>query len=771
MIMIEQLARAMVRWRYLVVLLTFVLAFLAASGGKNLGFDTNYRIFFAEGNPQLEAFDNLQETYTKTDNILFMLIPEDGDVFDKDTMSLAHELTEAGWQLPFTSRVDSLSNYQHTTADEEELVVEDLILETEDLTPERLAYIKSVSINEPLLRQRLISPEGHVTAVNVTVRLPQEDATETQILVQEARKLRDEFKAKYPNIDIKLTGMVMMSNAFAEASMVDMSTLMPIMFLVVLITLAVLLRSFSGTFNTLLVIILSIMSAMGLAGWFGAVISPPVASAPTIILTMAVADAVHLLVTMQQNMRRGMDKHEAIIDSVRINFMPVLITSVTTAIGFLTMNFSEAPPFHTLGNVVAMGVFIAFVLSVTFLPALAAILPMKVAAKPEGESHSTAMDKLADFVIAKRRLLFVGTIILTIGLVAMIPRNEVNDNFVEYFDKSVDFRVASDYGNENLISVYNIEYSLAVKEKGGISEPQFLADSDRFANWLRSQPEVQHVNTITDTFKRLNKSMHADDPSWYKLPDERELAAQYLLLYELSLPFGLDLNDQINTDKNSTRIVATFENQSSQGMLELEIRIKAWLDKEVPYMEVYGASPGLMFAHIGTRNVNSMVGGTMLALVLISFILVVALRSFKFGLLSLAPNLIPAGLAFGLWAVFNGEIGMSLATAAGMTLGIVVDDTVHFLSKYLRARREKGYTPEQAVRYAFHTVAVALWVTTIVLCCGFGVLIFSTFKMNADMGLMTAMTLAIALIVDFLFLPALLLKVDGDSKSETETSN
>lgn len=769
--MIEQLARAMVRWRYLVVLLTFVLAFLAASGGKNLGFDTNYRIFFAEGNPQLEAFDTLQETYTKTDNILFMLIPEDGDVFDKDTMTLAYELTEAGWQLPFTSRVDSLSNYQHTTADEEELVVEDLILETEDLTPERLAYIKSVSINEPLLRQRLISPEGHVTAVNVTVRLPQEDATETQILVQEARKLRDEFKAKYPNIDIKLTGMVMMSNAFAEASMVDMSTLMPIMFLVVLITLAVLLRSFSGTFNTLLVIILSIMSAMGLAGWFGAVISPPVASAPTIILTMAVADAVHLLVTMQQNMRRGMDKHEAIIDSVRINFMPVLITSVTTAIGFLTMNFSEAPPFHTLGNVVAMGVFIAFVLSVTFLPALAAILPMKVAAKPEGESHSTAMDKLADFVIAKRRLLFVSTIILTIGLVAMIPRNEVNDNFVEYFDKSVDFRVASDYGNENLISVYNIEYSLAVKEKGGISEPQFLADSDRFANWLRSQPEVQHVNTITDTFKRLNKSMHADDPSWYKLPDERELAAQYLLLYELSLPFGLDLNDQINTDKNSTRIVATFENQSSQGMLELEIRIKAWLDKEVPYMEVYGASPGLMFAHIGTRNVNSMVGGTMLALVLISFILVVALRSFKFGLLSLAPNLIPAGLAFGLWAVFNGEIGMSLATAAGMTLGIVVDDTVHFLSKYLRARREKGYTPEQAVRYAFHTVAVALWVTTIVLCCGFGVLIFSTFKMNADMGLMTAMTLAIALIVDFLFLPALLLKVDGDSKSETETSN
>lgn len=766
--MIEQYSKAIVRWRYLVVLVSTLLIFLAASGGKNLSFDTNYRIFFGEGNPQLQAFDKLQETYTKTDNILFMLIPEDGDVFDEQTMTLAAELTEEGWLLPFTSRVDSLSNYQHTVADEDELVVEDLILEVEDLNAERIAYIKSVVLNEPLLKQRLISPEGHVTAVNVTVRLPQESADETPMLVAQARALKEKYKEKYPNIDIKLTGMVMMNNAFSEASMKDMSTLMPLMFLVVLITLAILLRSVSGTINTLIVIIMSIASAMGLAGWFGAVISPPVASAPTIILTMAVADAVHLLVSMRQHMRHGMGKHEAIAESVRINFMPVLITSVTTAIGFLTMNFSEAPPFHTLGNVVAMGVFIAFILSVTFLPALAAILPMKVVVKPEDERHTGPMDKLADFVIQKRKPLYIGTIILTLGLVAAIPNNEINDNFVEYFDKSVDFRVASDYGNENLISVYNIEYSLSVEDQGGISEPQFLNDTERFANWLRSLPEVQHVNTITDTFKRLNKSMHADDMAWYTLPDERELAAQYLLLYELSLPFGLDLNDQINTDKNATRVVATFDNQSTQGMMRLEKLIANWLEKEVPYLEVSGASPGLMFAHIGQRNVNSMVGGTMLALVLISFILIVALRSLRIGFLSLAPNLIPAALAFGVWGLMVGEIGMSLATAAGMTLGIVVDDTVHFLSKYLRARREKGYSSEEAIRYAFHTVAIALMVTTIVLVCGFGVLAFSSFKMNADMGLMTAMTLAIALIVDFLFLPALLLKVDGDKEHAQE---
>jgi predicted RND superfamily exporter protein len=764
--MIEQFSKAVVRWRYLVVIATLLLAGLAASGGKNLYMDTNYRAFFGPGNPQLEAFDKLQETYTKTDSIVFMLAPKDGNAFSKEVLTLAYELTDDAWQLPYNTRIDSLSNYQHTVADDDELVVEDLILDPADLTPERLLYIKEVALNEPQLRQRLISPEGHVTAVNATVRLPEETADEVPILVAAARALKDKYEAKYPNVEIKMTGIVMMNNAFAEASIADMSSLVPLMFLVVLITLAVLLRSVTGTFSTLILIFMSIASAMGLAGWFGAAITPPVASAPTIILTMAVADAVHLLVTLRQQMQQGLNKHEAIIESIRVNFMPILITSVTTAIGFLTMNFSESPPFHTLGNIVAVGVTIAFVLSVTFLPALMAIMPVRVKVINDNESNNTVMDKLADMVIAKRNLLFVGTIILTIGLVAAIPQNEINDNFVQYFDETIEFRQDSDFGNENLLSIYNIEFSLSVAEKGGVSEPQFLLDTEKFSKWLKTLPQVQHVNTITDTFKRLSKSMHGDDVQWYKLPNDRELAAQYLLLYELSLPYGLDLNNQINGDKNATRVIATFEDQNTQGMLALEKKILTWLQAEMPYMEVYGASTNLMFSHIGKRNVDSMVVGTTLALILISFILILALRSRRFGLLSLAPNLIPAGLAFGIWGLANGEIGLSLATASGMTLGIVVDDTVHFLSKYLRARREKGYTPEQAVRYAFQTVGVALWVTTMVLVLGFGVLAFSSFKMNGDMGMMTAMTIAVALIVDFLFLPALLLKVDKQEASE-----
>jgi predicted RND superfamily exporter protein len=241
-------------------------------------------------------------------------------------------------------------------------------------------------------------------------------------------------------------------------------------------------------------------------------------------------------------------------------------------------------------------------------------------------------------------------------------------------------------------------------------------------------------------------------------------------MYEMSLPYGLDLNNQLNVDKSSTRLVVTFNNMTSTEQIELEERIYGWFADNAPQYDVAIASPNLMFAHIGQRNIYSMLLGTSIALVLISILLGFALRSVKFGLISLIPNLAPAAMGFGLWYLIDGQIGLALSVVAGMTLGIVVDDTVHFLSKYLHARRDRGKGPQEAVGYAFGSVGRALWITTFVLFAGFMVLAQSTFKVNADMGLLTGLTIVIALIVDFLFLPPLLMKLDKSAEPSTETN-
>ena len=782
---IKNYAQGVTKLGWLISIVTIVLVLLVGMGGKNLFFNNDYRIFFSPEDTRLQAFENLQNTYTKNDNVLIVLAPKDGVVFKAETLAAIEDATERAWKTPYSMRVDSLSNYQYSESIVDDMSVGDLYEDGKSLNAEDIQRIKQIALVEPLLVHRIISDKAHVTALNITMEFPPKIANEKgemvaadptkqgQEVVKSVRALQDYVKQTYPEIDVYLSGIVMMNNAFGEATIYDMSHLLPIAILLILAMVFLLLRSITGTVITLVVILLSVMGAFGMAGWLGIELSSPVMSAPIIILTLAVADCVHILSTWITEIRNGSDKKTAMQESLRINFMPVFLTSITTAIGFLSLNTSDSPPFGDLGNVAAIGVMIAFLLSITLLPALATILPVSVKAR---ESKTLKiMNSLAEWVIAKQKTLLFGGGILALLLIALIPRNELNDVFVKYFDERIEFRTDTDFIVENLTGIYYVDYSIDSKESGGISNPKVLADIKKFTDWLEGQPEVIHVSTITDTFTRLNKNMHGDDKAFYKLPDSRELAAQYLLLYEMSLPFGLDLNNQIDIDKKSTRISVTMETLSTKQILDIEQRIDQWMLNNIPELHAVGASPSIMFAHIGMKNIISMLSGTTIALVLISLILVIALKSWRFGLLSLIPNLIPAGIAFGIWSLVNGEIGLALSVVTAMTLGIVVDDTIHFLSKYLRARREKGLGAEDAVRYAFSTVGIALWVTSAALIAGFLVLSTSSFKLNSGMGLLTAIVIAIALIVDFFLLPPLLIKLDKwlskDNPEQADTAN
>ncbi len=753
-----------------VILVSLALVVFAASGAQKLVFKSDYRVFFGADNPQLIAFESMQKVYNKSDNVSFVVVPKDGNVFTPEHLAALKKLTKETWQVPYSTRVDSVTNFQYTYAEEDDMIVEDLVMNPDRLNAAELDKVKRIAIAEPQLVNKIVSKSGHVSVVNVTVQFPGIDPiVEFPEVASKVREIKAQFLVENPGTEVYLSGMVMMNTAFSEAAMTDGSTLIPLMFLVVIVIIGLLLRTISGTFATVTIIIMSIVSTMGLAGWMGFYLTGPSSSAPTMILTLAVADCIHILTSMFYEMRHGAEKRQAIKRSVEVNLQPIFLTSVTTAIGFLTMNFSDSPPFADLGNLVAIGVMIAFILSVTVFPALLTVLPIHV--KVLKENKQDKMTTLANFVIDKRKVLLPLVSVMIIGSAAFIPNNELNDDFVKYFDETVPYRASTDFMQENISGMTVLELSIKSGGASGINNPDFLKKVSEFTDWLRANPKMDHVNSITDTLKRLNMNMHADDPAWYKLPDSQEMAAQYLLLYEMSLPYGLDLNNQLDVAKSSTKLVATYENLSSNEMIAAEESINEWFAKNAPEYQVYIASPSLMFAHIGQRSIVSMLAGTTIALLLISVLLGFALKSWRYGLVSLIPNLVPAAMAFGIWGFANGQIGMSLSVVAGMTLGIVVDDTVHFLSKYLRARREGQADSMAAVHYAFGNVGTALWITTFVLVAGFTVLAQSTFKMNADMGLLTAMTIFIALVVDFLFLPPLLMAIDKSVEKKQNRKN
>lgn len=760
--MIENITGWIVRHPKAVVFTTLLLVFISALGVKNITFDADYRAFFSNENQHLTAFENLQDEYNKVDNILIGVVPKEGGVFNVRTLTLIEELTDAAWQVPYSRRVDSLANYQHTESEEDDLIVGSLFEFSSDLSSDELAHRKQIALSEPTIVNNLVASDGMATGVNITVNLPGlNKAAEVPEVVGYVRTMLIGFKDNYPEYDFHLTGVTMTNNAFPEASRADITGLYPIMIVMILVLLYLSLKGLWGTLATFSVVVYSSAVAMGLFGWPSPAITPMTMSAPIMIMTLAIADCIHILMSYYHGISKGESKQAAMIESIRINFQPVLLTSVTTAIGFLTLNFSDAPPFHDMGNIVCIGVLSAFFLAIFYLPAQMMLLPSKKVSDSFGENKR--MGQLSDFVIKNNKPLLVIMSVVILGLLACVPQNQFNDNAIEYFDESIQFRVDSEAINDRLTGVRDINYSLYSGSEMGVVDPEYLRIVEAFSEYLRAQPEVRSVNSFSDIMKRLNKNMNGDDQAFYAIPENRELAAQYMLLYELSLPYGLDLTNQVNSDKSASRVIARIDKISSVETIALDNRMVAWLEANAPsYMKTEGASTAVMFAHITEQNVMSMVGSVIGALFLISFIIMFAIKSLKLGLISLVPNLAPAAMGFGIWGIYDGQVGLGLSVVMGVTLGIVVDDTVHFMTKYVRAKRELNYNTEQAVNYAFHTVGVALTATTVVLCAGFLVLMLSPFSINAQMGLMSALTIALALVVDFFFLPPLLLLLDRD---------
>lgn len=751
-------AELLIKFRWLVLLLSLAAAVAIGFGASKLTLSTDYRYFFSGDNPQLLEFNNLEDTYNKADNILFVFaVPEDEDAFSPRMAKLQGEFTEAGWLLPYSRRVDSLSNFQRTQADGDDLNVDDLIPNPATASIEQLNEARQYALQEPIIHRRLIRDDLTHFGLSVTFELPKNPQAVPEV-VAAARLLVRQFNDSYPDVKVHMTGGVMINNAFSEAGEADATQLIPIMLLVILITVWFMTRSVSGTLATLLVIILSVIIGMGVGGLIGVKLTPPSMTSPILIMTLAIADCVHVMLTLIVNMRGGASKHAAIKETLRLNFMPVLLTSVTTALGFLTINFSDSPPLHDLANIVAAGVMGAFFLSVTLFPALIAILPVHATQADDKLSH--AMQSLAEFVIRYRNSLLVVVGILSLILCAMVPLNRGNDAFVQYFDNTIQFRTDTDYTLANLTGMYSFMYSLDSGESNGVSDPVFLSKVEHFQQWFEQQPETIHVNSVVDVFKNLNRNMHGGDESYYNIPESKELAAQYLLLYEFSLPYGLDLTNQINMDKSATKLVVTIKDLDSVHTRELSERSTQWLNEHYPEIASLPTSPNILFSYISERNINSMVYGMISALIGISFLMIFALRDLKIGLLSLIPNLLPMGMAFGLWGLLVGEVNFTMAVVMGMTLGIVVDDTIHFLSKYLRARREQQLSAEDSVRYAFKNVGGALFTMSIVLIAGFAVLAQSHFVANSGMAKLTMIAIACALIADFFILPPLLMLID-----------
>ena len=744
-------------WLILALSTLFIVA--TSAGVTRLSFTSDLRAYFSDQNPQLQAFEDMEHRFSKQDSLLFLVSSETQDLFSPTGLELVEHLTDTGWTMPHVRRVDSIQNYQHTAVDGDDLDIDSMYY-SDDL-PDDLNALMKKALDERDIPDRLLSRDGQVTAILLTLNLPDHQTSETtREAVYAAREMLAELRPQYPDFLIELGGSATSNLTMAEAIRKDIKDLLIIAYAVMLVIMLLMLRTFSGVVLTSALIGLSVSTTMGIFGWLGYQLTPPTGFVPTAIMTIAVADTIHILVSYYLNLQHGQSREEALKGSLRINASPVFITSVTTMIGVLSLNTSDSPPYRDMGNMIAVGVMIAWALSMTLLPAIIRILPPPGNYRKE-EKPDTWIDGFADFVINRHKALFFGMLALVVICASFIPRNNLTESWHAFYDETFEIRRTIDHIDESLKSLHALFFIADSGVSDGVNQVEFLQQLDAYAEWLRAQPEVVQVTALSDTMKNLNQQLHADDPEWYRVPDSAEAAAQYLLLYELSLPLGLGLETTMTSDRSATRLQATLSRTDSSHILEIEERAVAWAQENAPLLNIQEAT-GLdtVFANLTFRNTRAMIDGTAMALVVITLVMIAVLRSPRMGLISMVPNVFPAIMSYGLWGLISGHVDTATSVVACLSLGIVVDDTVHFLSKYNHARTDLGKSTEDAIRYAFRTVGVALLITSAILVGGFAVMEFSHFMPTRSMGLLLALTIFVALVIDFLLLPPLLLLAD-----------
>lgn len=750
------------------IVLVVLGALILGAGGKDAEFSANQRDFFKQGDANLAKLVKIEDAYNSDKNVMVLVEPHDKNVFSPNSLKAIQQLTDFGWQVPYSQRVESLSNHLYTQVTEDELFVEYLVEDVSQLSKQELQKRRDYAVEKVGVKDYLITREGDLSLVTIILNLPTDRSGEAAVeVVQYVRDYIAQMNQQYPEIDFRVVGQVPFEVSLPEIVQQDGATIFPFATVLVFGFLMLVLRDVIGNIVCLATCVLSIMAGMGSVLWAGIKVSPILANTPAIIIILAMADCIHVMVNYSQGLGAGLNKKQALQKSIEINFIPVVFTSITTAISFLALNFSESPPFAHMGTAAAVGILFAMVASLTFLPAVIYYLPSKAS----GVTKMPRMGGLIRFYQPHGNKIIAGFAIIVVGLASMIPMNTLDDNFVEFFDERLEVRRNMDFMIERISGSVVVNVSLPAKENGGIYDPEYLALLEDFDKTLHEIPQLRFATSLLEVMKSLNKNMHQDDPEWYRIPESREMASQYMLMYEMSLPFGQDLSNLINFDRSESRVIAVFDELTDKQLINLETKLEAWLNQYE--FDTQGATIGsanLAFAHMQYTNVHNLSKGFGVALLFISFLLIFMFRSFPLGITSMIPNLFPAAMAFGIWALISGKIGFGMSVGITITLGIVVDDTIHFLAKYKHARDDLGLSNYDSVVYAMDTVGVAMLLTTAMMSTAFTALLFSDFIPNQDLGLITIVTIVCALLVDLVLLPIILLKFFDDKKNRSQTN-
>lgn len=747
----KRFAELVLAWRRVILALFVVLLAFSVYEARNMRINNAIRIYFVSDDPNLADYDRFEGTFGGDEFVVIALNDERG-VFNARDLEIIRSIGAELGRIEGVGRVTSITDSVDVWGTKDGIVIEKL---TEDVprSDAEIAELKTRVFSNPLYIKTLISEDAKTALI--TARLSGNDSIEQQRprIVGEIRAVADKYERLWGDT-LYVAGVPVLNVDMNALTFRDLNVFVPLTIILNIFVLRFLMGRWSTSILSTVSMATSVIISMGIYNALGFTMSLITTMVPPLIMVIGVSDSIHITNHYLEDINAGMEKDQAVIETIGLLGTPCLMTAITTIVGFSSFLFTKIVPLREIGFFSALGLSIAYIINVTIVPIALSLLP---APRPRVTAHRVG--GLIDRVTAalcrfdlKRpvQTLVVGGLLLALS-VFFFTRIEVETQNLDYLKDSQPLRRAYSFIDEHIGYVAPVEVIIG-GPPGSAHDPETLAAVEKFQRFVLADPNVSTSVAATDLIKRLNMAFFNNDPERYAVPESREAVAQLLLLYETSQEGELDYF--VNFDASELRVSVRAGNLTSNTSKRLIGKFNDYFAASLPdglTGHVTGLIP--LYVHMVDYIIQSQISTFTTSFLVIFFIMALQLRSLRLGLISIIPNIVPVAMTMGAMGLFGIKLDTATVMIASVATGIAVDDTIHFLSRF-RHEVDAGADYEQAIAATFRTTGKAAVITSLTLVLGFWCLLFASFKPTIFFGLLSGITMITAIFGDLFLLPA-----------------
>jgi uncharacterized protein len=709
---------------------------------KNARMETDLDEYMPKEHPAFVYNDQAEAWFNIKDGILIAIENPDG-IYNPHTLQKIKDITEAMQDMPEFEAADIISLFtaDNIVGTEEGLDVKSFYKGVPQ-TEAKIAELKqNVSSNE-MVQGRLVSDNNQVALVVASIN--------DSVFSMEFYENILAFAHSYEGPEsIYVAGVPIVEGTMAYLGPKDMKTMVPIVILVIVIILYAVLRSVRYTLATLFVVLFSTIWAFGLMSLLGIPIYAVTIMIPVMLIAIGVADGIHLYnhldLFMQEN--EGATKVEAIKDMLKNMWKPVVMTSVTTAVGFISLLTSEVLPIKYFGLFTAFGVLAAMIFSLVLIPAVILVfgIKRKKIIHKDHNNHAGFAYRFAEKTLKHKVLVISVTTVLIFVSLYGTSKVWINSSFLENFERDSDIVLTDAFINKHFGGTSTINVILESEKNGVMIQSDIQKLMDEMQASVEKVETVGNSFSIADYVKRMNKVMNADKEAFNVIPEDNDLIAQYLLLYEMSGD-PENLWKVIDYDYRKANITFQLKSDNSKELNNaidaIEKYRKSFEEKGVSINYAGSGYKALVFTGL---ILNGQIKSLILSVIIIILLLSLMFKKLSIGLIGSIPVILTALISFGLMGLLNIPLSTTTALISSIAIGIGIDYAVHFIDRYrinaletmdkLATTRETMYHSGRAI--AFNAVVVIL---------GFLVMLFSVFPPNRSLGALVSLNMFISFI-------------------------